>query len=807
MSTLSSPEPRAPTRDLAVLALVAAATLLWEVLVTRLCALRLAFHYGFLIVSGGLLGMGAAGSLLFVWRERILAAPQRWLERFALAALISLPTAYLWMVRFPIDPDVRVDRWETLLPFLAYNLGAVLPFLAGGLVIGQLLMVHAARIHRAYAADLGGAAVGAMLCPLLLWAAGAAGAAAAAAVLLAAAGTLVMPPGPRRRGLGLVTLLVLAAVPFAESWLPVPSSNEIRYERGQSVRLGEERVYSRWSALSRVDVYRVAEDERGMFMEGEAVTAFPEEQLFITQDSSAGTFLHDFTGTPEGRANLARSLYGLGTEVLGAKSVFIVGAGGGADLWGALGGGAERIKAVELNRQIVELHTEVFRERSSALLERPGVEIVHAEGRAALLAEQERFDLLQMSGIDTWTALASGAYMLAENFLYTVEALEDMFAVTGPEGAVQVTRLSGEVEVLRLLGIVHEAWQGTSEARFEDCVAVIHAGDFASILCRKVPFTGEQRARLMAFVERAGMGADVLPGRTLGGVVEAFVRAPDKAAFQAAAASRIDPVHDDRPYFFHFTRFRDWAAAKALLHAPASQVQGNPLFVLVQLGVAVLLSALLLLLPRRRRAVVEPDAPRVATLGYFLAVGVGFVALEVTLMQQLTLLVGHPVYSITVTLASILLATGLGAWGTQRWFRDASAPFLLVPATLAVLVLAWNAQGAELVRWAASQSQAVRLALGALVVAPFGLVLGVPFAHGIALLERRAPSLVPWAWAINAAGTVVGSIATAIASMELGFPLVLLAGVACYVLAWWSRSGLCGPATPLDSPRATGPRG
>ena len=106
-----------------------------------------------------------------------------------------------------------------------------------------------------------------------------------------------------------------------------------------------------------------------------------------------------------------------------------------------------------------------------------------------------------------------------------------------------------------------------------------------------------------------------------------------------------------------------------------------------------------------------------------------------------------------------------------------------------------------------SQSQAVRLALGALVVAPFGLVLGVPFAHGIALLERRAPSLVPWAWAINAAGTVVGSIATAIASMELGFPLVLLAGVACYVLAWWSRSGLCGPATPLDSPRATGPRG
>ena len=106
---------------------------------------------------------------------------------------------------------------------------------------------------------------------------------------------------------------------------------------------------------------------------------------------------------------------------------------------------------------------------------------MHAEGRAALIREEERFDLLQMSGIDTWTALASGAYMLAENFLYTSDAVRDMFAVLNQGGSVQLTRLSGDVEVLRLLGTVHDAWQEVGSGAFEDCVAVVHAADFARL--------------------------------------------------------------------------------------------------------------------------------------------------------------------------------------------------------------------------------------------------------------------------------------------------------------------------------------
>lgn len=793
-------QPNLPTirRDYLILALVAAATLLWEVLVTRICALRLAFHYGFLIVSNGLLGLGAAGSLLFAIRDRIKGREELWLRRFLWLSAISMPLSYLWMVRFPIDPDVRFGDLSAALPFLFYNLGAAVPFATGGLVIGLLLARHAERIHRAYCADLLGAAAGALSCPLLLWGFGAGGAGCVASALLFGAVFMAYEPHASTkflRGLGAAAMVgCLAFVlvsPSAESWLPIPSSNEIRLARGQEVRLGTDKVYSRWSALSRVDVYQVQEDERSMFMPGRAVTEHPEKQLFIAQDSSSGTFMHDFSGTPEGRVNLTRSLYSLGTTVLGAKSVFIIGAGGGCDLWGAHEGGAQRIKAVELNRQIVDLHRDVFASYSADLLDKPEVELVHGEGRAALIREEERFDLLQMSGIDTWTALASGAYMLAENFLYTSDAVHDMFSILKPGGAVQLTRLSGDVEVLRLLGTVHEAWQGVGSGAFEDCVAVIHAADFAAVLCRREPFTQDQLGRLQSYLDNAGMDASYFPGKRLGGVVEALVVEPDKRAFQASAPSRIDPVGDDRPFFFHFTRFTDWASAKELIHAPASQVQGNPLFMVVQLGFAVLMSALLLGLPllgKKKRP--KGQGPRLATLGYFLSLGLGFIFIEVTLMQELVLIVGHPVFSIVITLTAILIATGIGSLVSARWFGHAQAPFWLVPAALLLLVSGWNEMGPEIVRFAGHLPSGLRLLVGGLVVVPFGLVLGVPFSHGIALLSKSSPELVPWAWAINAAGTVIGAVLAAIASMELGFSNVLLAGAACYVVALWAQQGL-----------------
>ena len=369
--------------------------------------------------------------------------------------------------------------------------------------------------------------------------------------------------------------------------------------------------------------------------------------------------------------------------------------------------------------------------------------------------------------------------------------------MTGPEGAIQVTRLSGEVEVLRLLGVVHEAWRRVSTARFEECVAVVHAGDFASVLCRKVPFTPEQLARLEAYVERAGMGLDHGPGRVRGGVVEAFVRADDKAAFQASVPSRIDPVFDDRPYFFHFNRFLDWAGARELLNAPASQVQGNPLFVLVQLAVAALLSALLLLLPLRGRAGGGRGADRRGAR-LLPRRGVGFVAIEVTLMQEPTLLVGHPVHSITVTLASILVATGLGASSRGAPLRARTPPSRRCPSRWR----SWPSRGTAWgrpVRWE-RRRDSVRLVLGALV-APFGLVLGVPFAHGIALL--RAAGAEPRAPAGPSTPGHRGRLHRHRAGIDGAGPVVLLAGVA----ATWgvARARLAPAAGRLSASGASGP--
>lgn len=159
-------------------------------------------------------------------------------------------------------------------------------------------------------------------------------------------------------------------------------------------------------------------------------------------------------------------------------------------------------------------------------------------------------------------------------------------------------------------------------------------------------------------------------------------------------------------------------------------------------------------------------------------------------MQKLVLLLGHPLYSVTVTLASMLLATGLGAYLSRRRFAAPTRAIWGIPVVLAISLGTLSLFDTELVRAAAPLPDAIRFAIAALIVFPVGLAVGVPFSHGLALLDRSAPRLVPWAWATNAVSTVVGSIGTVIVSMNFGFRAVFLASVLLYVLAAWSAARL-----------------
>lgn len=794
------------SRAALAIALAAAATLVWEVLLTRVSALRLAFHFSFLVVSNALFAVGVAGVVLTLARARTAGREREWAARACAGLAASLPLTYAFLLSWEVPAQFRLSDVSSSLGLAAFNAVAAVPFLFGGAAIGLLLQASASRVHRVYAADLLGAALGCVATPFVLWGAGAGGALAASIALALLATAALSAPGGRGRvaAIALATL-ALAASPFIDARYPVPSKTELQLTAETTFIAGDERLSSRWSALSRVDVDRIPEDERSLFLRTPGVPMpRPEAQAFLMQDGSAGTYIHDYTGTPEALEGLRLSLYALGASVFEPESVFIIGAGGGDDLWAHRASGTQRIKAIELNRAIIDVHEDQLADWSRDLLEAPGVDLVHGEGRSMLLAETERFEMVQMSGIDTWTALQSGAYMLAENFLYTRDAVRDMFGVVDADGAVQVTRFSGDKEALRLLATFREVHAEIGEGDFQRCVACVPAGSFLSVLVKRTPFTDEEVRRLDAFLERSGAPAVVHPREPGVGALDAFVRSDAPERFIAEYPFDIRPVGDDRPYFFHFHRWNDLGLARRSIDAPTTVTQGNPLFLLGQLAFAALL-AVLLLAPALRAALsgageggpAAAHAPprgslAVSALGYFGGIGAGYIVLQVALLQKLVLLVGHPLHSLTVTLFTMLLGTGAGAYLSRRAFSgDAPARRLwAVPIGLAVVTAAIVLGSEDLFAWAIPRSDALRFALAAAMVAPIGLLLGIPFAHGIEAVERHTPALVPWAWAANAATTVVGSIVAVVVSINFGFDAVFGLGVALYALAASQAEGI-----------------
>jgi predicted membrane-bound spermidine synthase len=786
-----------PRYAYAVIALLSGSLLAYEVLLTRVCALRLHFHFGFLIVSNCLLGIGASGTLLTATERRWRARPRTWIWRSSGLYVMSLVIVWWLLQELRVPDGLFLETARNAGSFALFNMVAAVPFFVGGAAVGLLLSAYAARVHAVYAWDLIGAGAGCIAIPLLLWQVGAGGCFLLVCVLGLVAFAVAAPPNIRRYSVGAAALsatVCLALLTTFDAATPIPGKGYLDLTDDVRRALWADNVvYQKWSANSRIDVLKLRPTERFMFCRGSRTLHLPlPDQKLILQDGSAGTLLSNFSGEPEKLEALRRSLYSLSVSQLKEPRVLVIGMGGGNDVWAAKIHGAKSIRAIELNQAIIDVHHEVAPDFSRALLDDPSIEVVVDEGRSALIRDERHYDLIQMTGIDTWTSLTSGAYILAENYLYTSEALAQMLARLDDGGVLQIIRMSAEMETLRLVSNLDAALGGTTD--LSNAVIAFSTRDILTALVyKKGGFKPQEVESLLNKARRDGFDAVYVPGWQRGTVVERFIRSSDKASFIAEFPRDISPTTDDRPYFFNFTRWNDPLGSAEFIDEVASVSQGNPLFILVQLGVSSLLATLfivtpLVLLRRKRRS--EAIAPTSTTpvwrwLAFFGAIGAGFIAIEIALMQKLTLVLGQPLYSIVVTLATILIATGVGSWLSERWLADRPKSHMLgIALLLATMVAAWVALGPTIVDAIVVLPITARLLAAAALVAPMGVLLGVPFAHGIRMIRQHDPSLIPWAWAVNGSATVVGSTATVILSMNAGFNIVMIVAAGIYLLAF-----------------------
>lgn len=797
------------------IAVLSASLLAFQVLLTRVCALRLSFHFGFLIISNSLLGIGASGSFLTLFEGRWRKNPERWIWVFTVLYVISLLATWQFARTFDVPEKIKFglsgEEWTQTLQFATYNLGLAVPFFFGGGAVGLILSAYSHRVNSIYASDLVGAALGCLLCPILLWPVGAGGTLCAVVVLGAITIGFVAPQSLKRPSwiaAGAMSIGFLVWMPFFDGQFTVPGKKYLQATEKLGLSLDGEKLYSKWSANSRIDViesplgrwvaYGIGIKDAPFALDAKNQDVLGK-QKWIMQDGDAGTFVTDYTHSEKGREYLQRTLYSLTASVKAgsAPRVFVIGVGGAPDIWAHKLGGASYIKGIELNRGVLEVHDTVAKDFSSGLLADENIELVCDEGRSALMRDTTKYDIIQMTGIDTWTSLASGAYVLAENYLYTVEAVQQMYEHLNDGGVIQITRMGANMERLRLLVNVQQAFTNMGLGDMAGSIAVVTAqvDGLTSVMIKKGTFTEEEVARLEAFTEKSGHGKLYVPLRTVPkNIVQAFVKLPldaedesveDKLSFIEDFPRRITPTTDDQPYFFNFTRW-DTPPDEGLKYIDeATEVsQGNPWFLWGQLAISSIFAFVLIVVPMLFKRSAARSAHVGRFLVYFIGIGVGFIFLEIALMQKLTLLLGQPLYSIVVTLFSILIFTGIGSFLSGPLLKAGPKMARLIPVGIAIVTVAIVLFSDQIVASVIAEDLTTRALVAGGMTAPLALLLGMPFAHGIGLLRKLSPGFVPWAWAVNGSASVIGSVFTVIVSMNFGFSVVLLAAIFIYAIAF-----------------------
>jgi len=751
------------------IAAVSAALLMTELALTRIFSVTMYYHFAFLAISIALFGLSASGVFVYVMRHRLAARGTReLLTAGAIAYALATIVALACLVRIRVGLNYSPSNLALML--IIYALAA-LPFFTGGAVISFAFTRLTDRINVIYAADLLGAAAGCLALIPLLNGLGAPGVVLTAAALALAAAVCFAPPGRR------LTIAVTAAALFsmpAGAQATGAAPFDVIATKGHE---GDRVLFSKWNSFSRVGVYDRAHGEWSL---SPRFTGARGDSLYMDIDSAASTpILDGRSGPPEYlRYELTALAYHL-VERPGGFSALVIGPGGGRDLQSALLFGARQMDAVEINPIIArDVMLDQFREYSGGVYADPKVTIHVDDGRSFVRRSGTKYDVIQASLVDTWAATAAGAYTLTENSLYTTEAFGEYIDHLSDEGYLTITRWV--FDGLRLVSLAQEA----AAARGMDAsrhLAIVRFDRVATFLLKKTPFREADARRLTDLADELGFSILYVPGGSEGSSHQdpiemqrtgtsaddyrRLILAPDRERFVAEYPLDIAPTTDDRPFFFHTTRLRnqfDVAFGRSMLF-------GNGLSALLTLmGISVLLVLLFIVSPLIFSA--RPASGWGRWLIYFGALGAGFMLLEVALLQRFVLLLGHPVYSLTVTLFSLLLGTGLGSFLSRRIAADRVRPVairMLVAVAAVALVSAFALP--PIIDVAIAWPLTIRVLVAAALLVPTGVLLGIPLPAGMRLVAVRRPEIIPWGWGMNGAFSVVGATVAVFVAMNWGF--------------------------------------
>ena len=793
--------PAAP--PVIAIALISACALAYEVLLMRLFSIIQWHHFAYMMISVALLGYGAAGALLTVVAHRLQSFAKAFVVSAAGFGVFAL-LCFVAAQRLEFNPlELLWDPQQPLKLIVIYLLLFV-PFGCAGFCICLALYRFPDQIGRIYSFDITGASIGAASIVLALFVMPALAALKLIACLaLVAAGVAAFVSGLGARWV--VASLALSIVPLLLPDIFTALSPSPYKELSQALRVKDTQVIAeRSSPLAQLTVV----ESRLIpfrYAPGLSLNApdEPPPQLALFSDGDAPSMITHYDGRSEPLAYLDYLTPAAPDHLIDRPRVLVLGAGAGTDLLAALTHGASAIDAVELNPQTIRLVDETFGSFSGRPYSARGVRVSIAEARGYVAGSDAQYDLIEIALLDAFGTASAGLHALSESYLYTVEGLRSYLGRLRPGGLLAITRwvTLPPRDVLKLFATAVVALEQSDAAEPGKRLALIRGIKTATLIVKNGDFTAQEIGRLREFCRARSFDVAYYPGIDESEVNRYTILdrphffegakallSPGREDFIARYKFEIAPATDDKPYFFNFFR---WSTLPELLSLKA---QGG--LALFDWGYPVLVATLVQALLARVVFILVPIAVRAGRRGgpplsrsrvaaYFLAVGLGFMFIEIAFIQKFTLFLSHPLYAVAVVLAAFLFFAGLGSRYAQRALARKGGYGRIGRAVVAIAVIAasYLVLFPKLFPPLAPATDLVRVAVSILLIAPLAFAMGIPFPTGLARTSRIAADLVPWAWAVNGCASVVGAVAATLLAVEIGFTAVVVIALALYGLA------------------------
>lgn len=744
------------------------ATLLLELSLTRIFSVVFYYHFAFLAISIALFGLGAGGVFSYVvadWKAGV----------FTKLGRLSAVNSVLVILAVYVVLSQEKDPGYGALALIYFT--TALPFFVSGAIVSLAISETIERVNRVYFFDLAGAAAGCLLLVPLLNYLGGPNTAIAVAVLFAAtaaiwhslAGSLA-----GRAGSVALALLLAGLILFNDHYHLLG----VTFAKGQKL---ENEQFVKWNSFSRIALKTDPKNgSRSILIDADAATGIAQFDFDHLSTRERRELLYQGPGMPYILKPAARTL--------------IIGPGGGWDVARALASGSTDVTGVEINPIIA---TTIMRQRfpqySNGLYLRPDVHIFVEDGRSFVRRSHDKFQVIQATLVDTWASTAAGAFALSENNLYTTDAFDDYLAHLTGDGVLAFTRwgLAPPRESLRVVSLAMDAlsrlgqrepWRNVLVGR-EGRENLSNWGAMDTVLISRTPFRADDLARArMAFTE-ARMEPIYVPGEMIPNPFTELLRSKNPAQFQRDYQFDISPVSDNRPFFFYTVQPRDiWAFVSQASRATADyKINRAVPLLFALLAVSVLATLVILALPPFiLRARLPREKPVIRFLLYFLCIGAGYILVEVALIQKFVLFLGHPTYALTVVIFSMLISSGLGSYLSRRLVEGSKDRLPGVLGVIAGSVVALGLIASWILPAAVGLPVWLKAAITVLLIFPAGFAMGIPFPTGLRRLEEYDHAPVRWAWSLNAAASVLGSVGALMCAIYLGLMQTLLVGALLY---------------------------